>query len=166
MKTSIKLTMTAIMLIGSLSSFAQAQGAGGGNGGGVHYCEARSEQEFYDIYEGGKRYLLKFSESDARTRAQVLEDAIAKINTVNPDFASRVKKQLDYILDGNLLLDKDLDLPVVNDANILLKNKVVLISNWPIGMMSQIKFLWMNLFFILCQIFIRQHSYYMKQFTR
>jgi len=120
MRTTIKFMMSTVMLVGSFSSFA---GSGGGNGGGLHYCEDATKTRMYDIYEGQKRYRLDIVETEA-SLDEVLNSAISKIEKINPSLAMRVFKQIAYVRnENNFVLDKDINLKVIPDANILMTDK-------------------------------------------
>lgn len=119
----IQITKLCVLLSLGIVSFTYAKG--GGNGGGVHYCPANIEQEFYDLYEGVERYDLELVKKDLNLEGW-LNFALSRIYQESPSIARDVKKQLNRITskENSILVDKTgRNLKFTADADILFVNE-------------------------------------------
>ena len=116
-----KFLLPALALM-SLNSFA---GNEKGNGGGMHYCPAKANQEVYDVYEGKKRYQLEIIDTaNSVSENNVLSNAIKKLAKLNQRFAHAIEEQIEFMQDErNFRLDPDIQLTPVPDANILMVDR-------------------------------------------
>lgn len=101
---------------------AFAADGSGSHGGGTHYCP-QGLTEVYDVYEGKKRYRLKFNES-ASTIDEVLETSLAKVRQHGVFLYVQMKTIVDHLRNpNNFILDSHINISPVYDANILLTDK-------------------------------------------
>lgn len=130
MKTMNKVLITSLLL-SSMSVFA-ADGAGGGNGGGVHLC-SNGKVQMYDVYEGFTRYNLSVTK-DQTTVDGYINKALAKIHGQFPGVGARIAAQVKYLRqEGHLLLRSNLNMRLIDDANILVTDegcRYAQLANW------------------------------------
>ena len=124
-----KLLVVVSMMLLSVEVFASKDV---GNGGGVHVCQD-GRIEVYDIYEGFTRYNLTPTRN-RKTVDEYLEKAVYKIRSQYPGVGYRVGKYVDYLRkEGHFLLRNNLNLYLIEDANILVTDvgcKYQQLANW------------------------------------
>lgn len=117
----------AVVSVGMSSSYA---GDKEGNGGGVHFCDAKTEM--YDLYEARKAHGLTLDYSCGKDEECYIRRAIDKLSPRYPRLAVMLLEEIQYIR-ANALFQDEVELAPIRDANILVHDEGCLyrqLANW------------------------------------
>lgn len=126
--------MRKLLFFGMLLLNAQAFSSDKGNGGGAHLCPNENSIQMYDIYEGITRYNITPDFDASMSVEQYIQKALAKMTLAHPGIGLKLKENLDYLMaKGHLIKRYNLNMPYIEDANILVVNIGCLyeqLANW------------------------------------